>query len=181
MLLVYFFFKRVSMLVYVQDITNKTHTIEVEPNLTILDLYELIWRTCGYESCYKSAGTGLHDGLALCFAGKRLRHESYAEVAKENGYSVEIFETYGYDKSIVSTLSWYNIQRMSTIYVIFYETNARKQLNEAIKNDCCICLESLSDVANVGMRECKNGHIIHWKCGESLQECPMCRSVQWYI
>lgn len=158
------------MIIFVHTLTGEWHEFEVSPGDTIAHLYKITWKACGYDTAAaKGAAKGDHDGLGLCFAGKRLKHRSYEQVAAENNLSIAILRDYC---DALNTLASYNIQAQNRIYLVYYETEARKRLSE----ECCVCLETLSDCALVGYRQCINKHVIHRMCARDLNACPLCRT-----
>lgn len=61
------------------------------------------------------------------------------------------------------------------------ETEARNRHYRATREDCSICLDTLSDTAIVGYRQCSNQHYFHSKCVAKLTSCPLCRTEKWNV
>lgn len=161
------------MRIFVRLLNCEKHEIEVEGSTTIEELYCLVWKVCKIDlDPFVSAKNG-RDGLAISWAGKRLRTRCIKEIAASNKLTVETILYF--NGPIENNLADYNIQKDSTIYVTFYEFQARKRYENALKEDCVVCFESLSDMGIVGYRECENHHYFHSKC-IIFATCPMCRN-----
>lgn len=101
-----------------------------------------------------------------------------------------VLSFYGKHLEPTKSLMDYNVQRGSTLYVIFYEP--QKILHNFHRKDkicpclfcqpeCTICIEEF-DEFETKLKRCKNHHTFHSNCldkwHETSNNCPLCKTTE---
>lgn len=85
------------MLIYLTYFGGKRCEIEVEGSTTIDELYQIAFDKFDIDADPITAARSTGDGLALIFAGKRLRTRFLHDMAQENGISEQMLtDFYGH-------------------------------------------------------------------------------------